>query len=218
MLQIAFSLLVMLFTVSCGGPRYVDYFPYHDDGTLKPKVAMIPLIDSSQSGLTWNLSEEITSSIYYNLMDSGELYVLRPQEIGPVWAKRDSIDFFAWDMSYAREFCNTDFIVAMELIEHAIAPCDQVATKSFPQCHPSNNVLTMRVRLKVIDTRCQTPRVVLYEIVKAEYLLPPFRSYCDVNQIRWGSRDFDSTPCGILHQRMVKNIATRLEEVLWSAR
>lgn len=207
MFHVVLSALFALMAVSCGGPHYVDYFPYHDDGTPKPKVALIPVIDSSPSKLPWDVSLELSEGIYNELMNSGEIYVMVPQEIGPVWAKRDTIAFFGNDMTFCQEFRNADFIVAMEFIDQQMVASG-----------PCNNLLSMRIRLKVLDVRCEKPRVVLYEIVKAEYLLAPNRSSDEYEEICWGNAGYNKTPCGILHQRMISNLTRRLNEVLWSAK
>lgn len=47
MFQFAISAVIALIMAGCSGPRYIDYFPYHDDGTPKPKVAVMPILDSS---------------------------------------------------------------------------------------------------------------------------------------------------------------------------
>ena len=164
MFQFVISAFLSLIVMGCGGPRYVDYFPYHDDGTLKPKVALMPIFDASQNALSWSLSEEISDGIYYELMNSGEFYVVSPREMGPGWMNRHSIDFFSnEDTSFVQEFKNTDFIVAMEIIERSCVLCDLCthAIKPFPDSHPSNLNMTVRIRIKIMDIRSCTPKIVL---------------------------------------------------------
>lgn len=216
MLQIAMTALITLLAVGCSGPRYVDYFPYHDDGTPKPKVALMKIIDSSQSGVPWDVSDELTQALYYDLMNSGELYVLSPQEIGLSWDRQESLDFFGNDMEFVNECGNADFIVALELIEHSsIEPMALV--NGAPQCDQSSRALTMRVRIKVIDVRCQEPRIILYEILTNSYTISS-KGEIDYTQFGWGTPGYAITPCARVHQRMINNLACRLEEVLWRAR
>ncbi len=203
--------LFAIFAVSCGGSRYVDYFPYHDDGKPKPKVALVPVVDSCGCKLPWDMSQEMSQGVYYQLMNVGELYVMSADEIGFVWNKRDSIDFFGTDMSYAKEFCNSDFIVALELIEHSVRPLEGNSN------HSCNQILTMRMRTKVIDVRRSCPKVVLYEIIKSEYIVAK-AGPIDFGTTCVGSNGYLMTPCGILHQRMVCNICERLEKVIWTVK
>lgn len=218
MLRILFSaLMTLMVVVGCSGPNYVDYFPYHDDGTPKPRVALMPIIDSSRSGLPWSLSEEFSQDLYYNLMNNGELYVMSPAEVGPTWDK--SIDLFNNDLSFTREFCNTDFIVALELVQHQLIPCD-ANTKGIgnSECHSYNRQLSVGIRARVIDIRRPQPRVILYEILKNGYLVaPPYDIVNFANQ-PWKSNGYPTSPCGVVHQRLINDLVLRLEDVIQSAR
>jgi hypothetical protein len=219
MLRIVLSALLTLIAVGCGGPRYVDYFPYHDDGTLKPKVALMPILDSSQCVLPWDFTEEISEGIYYELMNSGEFYVVAPKEMGPGWLKRDQINFFDNDYSYVNDFKNTDFIVAMEVMERSVLPCDPctLAAKQCPDSHPSNRTLTWRIRIKIIDIRYCEPKVVLYEVFKTCYSATPGKDGTD-GEICWKSEGYGKSYCGLGHQRLINTLTKRLEEVIWSAK
>lgn len=219
MLQIFLSALLTLVAVGCSGPRYVDYFPYHDDGTLKPKVALMPIIDSSQCQLPWDVTEEVADGIYYELMNSGEFYVVSPKEMGPGWMKKDQIDFFSNDCSYAGDFKNTDFIVAMEIVERSVLPCDPCTftVKQVPDCHPSNRTLTWRIRIKIIDIRYCEPKIVLYEVFKTCYTGTPTKGGAD-GEICWKTDAYPRSFCGMGHQRVISNLTKRLEEVIWSAK
>lgn len=199
---IIFSLMALAF-VGCG-PRYVDYFPYHDDGTVKPKVALMPIIDS-QNQLPWDFTEEISDGIYYELMNSGEIYMVSPKEMGAGWMKKDSIDFFSCeDYSYATDFCNTDFIVSMEIIERSLVPCP-----------PSSQTIFVRIRIKILDIRYCEPKVVLYEVFKTSYT--GIQKDCGVEGgICWRSESYPKSYCGMGHQRIICNLTKRLEEVIWS--
>lgn len=214
---ILLSILMTMIAVACSGPRYVDYFPYHDDGKPKPKVALMPIIDRSNSGLPWNVSEELSQGLYYELMNSGELYVMSQQECGPGWEKRESCDFFGNDLSFAQQFGNADFVVAMELIDHSTMSCTSRVSTG-PECHPYNSVLCLRVRVRVIDLRCDTPRVALYEIVKGSVTVAPPNDQINYEVNCWGSKSYSVTPCATAHQRLICSLATKLEEVIWTAR
>lgn len=201
---VIFSLLALV-SVGCG-PRYVEYFPYHDDGTLKPKIALMPIIDSSQNELPWQFTDEVADGIYYEFMNTGEFYMVSPKEMGAGWMKRDSIDFFSCDNSYAADFCNTDFIVSMEIIERSLAFC--------PPCSQTVNV---RIRIKILDIRCCEPKVVLYEVFKTSYT--GIQKDCGVEGgIYWKSEGYPRSYCGLAHQRIICNLTKRLEEVIWSVK
>src|SRR4051812_24632791 len=102
-LKLLISFAVLLFTAGCG-PRYVDYFPYHDDGRSKPAVALFPLEDKSAHPVLLDLSQVVTERIRYDIMSSGELYLLSIEEIETSSAQPDRLPLF-------ERFPNTDFVV-----------------------------------------------------------------------------------------------------------
>ena len=216
MLKFLFSALVtMIVAVGCGGPNYIDYFPYHDDGTPKPRVALMPVIDSSRSGVSWELSEEFSQSLYSDLMNSGALYVLSPAEVGEAWNK--SYDYFGSDLSFTREFCNTDFIVALEIVQHGLVPCDpNYKSTGAGQCHDYNRLLNVGVRARVIDIRRKEPRVVLFEVIKSNYVVAPPYDTINLEKQPWKSVGYETSPCGVVHERLMADLIKRLEDVIQS--
>lgn len=206
--MIRFLLILLVFAGGCG-PHYVDYFPFHDDGTPKPHIALIPMIDSSESCVPWSISEEFTKSVHYKLMQSGKLYLLSPQELSVDLVKIGNTDVFDHDLRWAKCFCNSDYIVALELIEHDVVPNNDIVNCSYP----STSVLVMKMRIKIIDVRCETPRIVLHEIMRSNYLIPLQKNDVDYEKVCWGSNDFSKTPYGIAHRKMIQDIAQRLEEI-----
>jgi hypothetical protein len=217
MRSIIATLLLALSAFSCGGPRYVDYFPYHDDGTVKPKIALVPIKDSTLAELPWNLSAELSNALYEELMNSGELYVLSPTEVGAVWSQCPSLDFFGIDLSFCQQFYNADFIVAMELLEHSVTP-DQFHSVSSARGTPCNQLLTLKMRVRVLDLRFGKPRDILYEMVDSDYLISAPFDQIDYTKCGWGWERFHKTPFGTAHQRLVCKLTARLEESIWSAK
>lgn len=205
MLRIMISVFLVLIVGGCG-PRYIDYFPCHDDGTPKPKVALMPIINSTPE-LAWDLTEEIHEGIYYELMNSGEIYLVSPKEMGMGWTKRNVTDFLSNDHSYAKDFDHTDFIVSMEVIERSI--------HAYDPCMPSHLTMTMRIRIKILDIRFCEPKIVLYEIHKASY--SGIQKNADYeNEICWNDERYERIFCGRAHQRIIYLLTKRIEEVIWS--
>ena len=167
MVGISFFLLVWI--VGCG-PRYVDYFPYHDDGTPKPRVVILPIVDSSEAGLSWSPSEGLMRILHEELMDSGRCFVLSEEEMGPARTTIMNTDFLNSDLPGIS--CSfADFVVALELIEHDLLPCEN---KILP-CPPStmcNCMFMTKIRIKIVDTRRAIPHVILHEIISKTYRVP----------------------------------------------
>lgn len=204
MTRILLTFLFALCFTACSGPRYSDYFPYHDDGVPKPKIVLMPILDRANPSLPWSISEELTDSLYYSLMNSGELYVLSPEEIGSAYTQCSADDFFGNHLNSCKKFCNADFIVAIEIIEHRVV--------DDPSCSPCNRMLNLKARVKAIDVRCSQPSVVLFEIIGANYKTTSPCDKIDYEQYPWGSNNYCKTPCYTAHTRLVQNITNRLEQ------
>lgn len=210
MYKFVMSFFLMIVAVSCAGPRYVDYFPYNDEGIAKPRIVVMPVLDRVNPQVPWSVSEELTDSLYYSLMNSGELYVLSPQEIGQAYTQYSAETFFGEDLSCCRYFCNADFIVAIEIIDHG--------TVEDVRCNPCNRIVNLRARVKAIDTRCQCPTVVLYEIIEANYKTAGDCSRVNYENYAWGTDQYCRTPLYTAHSRLVANITDRLEKTFRVAR
>jgi len=202
------TLLAFVLLNSCSGPRYVDYFPYHDDGTAKPKIALLPCIDISRSNLPENLSQEFTQGIRYRAMHNGELYLLPDHEIYAITNNLGDVDFFGSEVSFAKKFCHADFVVALELFGHEVTPysCMNLASdECFNEENPGNSLLKMKIRIKIIDVRDDKPQVILQEIINSNQVIAP------------NSGTFQ-TSYGIAHKSCIRDIVERIENVTWGAR
>lgn len=215
MLKIFASLMMLVLLAGCG-PHHVDYFPYHDDGTMKPHIALIPVVDDSNSDVPWSLAQEMNSGIRFQAMDSGELYLLSRQEMLDGLPQTQNINLFGTDLSYAKGFCNADFVVAVELIEHQEQQYDKY--KHSCVLNLSGNVLVMKARLRIIDVRCQEPRVLLQEIVKLDQSIPRKICGCDFNLIPYGAESYPQTPYALAHKGFQSLIVRRIEDTTWGAK
>lgn len=216
MLKILASLMMLVCLVGCG-PHHVDYFPYNDDGTLKPHIALIPVIDRSGSDVPWSLAQEMTLGIRFQAMDSGELYLLSRSEMLDGMQKTQNINLFDTDLSYSTCFGNADFVVAVELIEHK-EECYNKCVHSCP-LNLSGYVLVMKARLRIIDVRCQEPRVLLQEIVKLDQSIPRCSTTkTGFNLIPYGAESYPQTPYALAHRGFQELIVRRIEETTWGAK
>ena len=216
MRRILSTLLLLLVITGCG-PRYVDYFPYHDDGTPKPRIALISVVDSSGYKLPWNLSREFTQEIKDELVGNGDVYLLSQREMDVDLTKLGTIDFFNKEISWAKCFCDADYAVALEFIEHNVIPYDQMTEDSLctDKCARHSAVLSMKMRVKIINTRMPScPQVVLHEILTCNQVIPWQRNLVDYETNCWGSENFFATPLGMAHQRLITDISCRIRETV----
>lgn len=200
MLRILTLFSLALALASCG-PHYVDYFPYHDDGTPKPQVALLPVIDASGCQSAWNIDLELTNCINYEMMDSGELFLLPGEEIQRAIVNIGNADWFESDQALAKQLCDADFLTVIELIQQ----------KTCPSTRPGMSKLNLRARIKVVDLRCRGTRVVLQEITEGEYLVCTQAPLCNEPE------PFQATSMGKAHRFFAGMLAKRIENVISSA-
>jgi len=186
----------MLMASGCGGPRYVDYFPYHDDGSAKPRIAFVGVIDISDSQYG-NLSEEFAQGVRYWSMHNGILYLLSEREINPDLRKSGNINLFCSDLSFVKKFAPADFVVGLELIEYQTQPSCQA--------HPGKLLLTIKLRIKIIDIREEQPYVILQEIIKSKHVIA-------------GEEEHTVDVYRLANQRLICEIVRRIEDVTCIAR
>lgn len=167
---ILFSSIILFLGAGCG-PRYVDFFPRHDDGTRKPHVAMIPIINSLDEKLPDDFAEMFTQSARYEMMNNSILYLFSEDEISTDLARCPNKGFFTQDLSFAKAFTEAEFVVAAELIEHQVIPYekDKAAILGLKNASSGNLILIMKLRLRIIDVRKEKPRIILQEIMASNH-------------------------------------------------
>lgn len=139
--------LVVLMMSACGGPRYVDFFPCYDDGLPKPRVALLPVHDSTSDEK--GVSQVIEEQIRLIAMHHGDLYLIGNDAYDT--RRFEGTDLFGSDLSFARQSCGAQYLVAVEIVEN-----------KFNASHTS---ATIKARLRIIDLRYATPLIVLQEVV-----------------------------------------------------
>jgi hypothetical protein len=207
--------MIVLLLVSCG-PRYVDYFPFYDDGTPKPKVALLPVIDSTRGSVPWDISQEINDGVRYLAMCHGRLFLLSGHEVAARHQGKGQPDYFGTDITYATKFEGNDYVVALELIEHRVVPyseescCREVSMQKYRW----DALLQMKLRLRVLDMRCCQPKILLQEIFASNYAIPTGQEHLDYSRCGLGSADFDETPYGKAHARLIADLVSRIEAII----
>lgn len=183
----------------------------------KPKVAIAPVIDNSEHTVPWNLSDEITYSLYYR-MDQKEKFSLDdPQKTKSVSRKLQSHNNpFGGDLKWVkRSFSQDEFVVFLELLEHAEVPNLIDNSSQAKDCSANLNI-TMRV--VVVDIRDAQPQVILQEIVHDTHFIPRQFNQHNFHQVSWGSEEFTISPLGMAHSQFLKEISSRIEDYILLAK
>lgn len=211
MLRIALSFILTMLAVSCGGPRYVDYFPCHDDGKMKPSVVVVPVMVPCEVPNGNELSRSLTSNIRFQFMNEGELYLFSEGEVHKGLSDIGQVEWLTKNEAFAQHFCSADFIVLTELMQSPVLPSCNNAP-----CPCQYNFIA-KLRIKIIDVRPRCPRVVLQEILKGDYVIPCSAEDVTCGVINWNPETYRTSPMGKVHQRLVAAYVHRVEEVIKSA-
>lgn len=179
----------------------------------KPKVAIAPVIDSSEEQVSWSLSDELTYSLYYRLEQNPSFNVADPQKIKSIVRKLKSTnDPFGGDLSWVRRsFSQDDFVVFLEVIEHEEAPNLIDSTCKPQECSAR---LNMTCKVIVVDVREDSPKLILQEIVHDTHFIPKQFNKYNFHQASWGHEEFYLSPVGMAHAQFLKEISSRIEEYI----
>lgn len=194
-------------------------YHYHNDGSAKPQVAVVPVYDKSQSQMPWNLSHELSEAFTEKISSSKRFYLTKDFDMLALSHLRTSeVNPFLDDIDWIGEVeTGTEFIVFLELVEHRLIPNGSgkgfISTRLFQ----SHN-LDMTMRIKVIDIRSKKPRVVLQEIVEDTYYIPWKFSNLTYKKGSWNNSAFSLSPIGLAHGKMVKKVTGQVEEYILLAK
>ncbi len=204
-----FRYIMLMFLFSSCAERHFssDQFPHHDNGTAKPRVAIVPVITTKASDVPWNLSEELTEIISEKFAETKQFFltsdfsVLRNyltdlSEINPL------IEDLRW---LYENGSSSEFVIFVELVEHLLIPKD--GSKLLPKAY----TLHMAFRTHVIDIRAATPKVILQELVQESF---PISLKLDYSKSLVNKTAFFLSPLGLAHSHMVKKTTKQIQDYI----
>lgn len=208
---------LLLLLVSCARPQpYTDQVRYHDDGLAKPKVAIVKVIDSSSHELDWDLSSEFTELFVQQLFTDAKFYLTDDfHMIQGSCLKNLELSPYSDDIKWLKEInCSSEFVVFTEILEH------KIKTPQGSSYNPLSLIktLSMSVRVRVLDIRKSSPKIVLQEVITKEYSIPfNFGSYSEDGGAI-AKNTFAFSPLGIAHKNILAEITKEVEEYIIIAR
>ena len=194
-----------------------DTATLYESSSLKPSVAIIPLIDNSNHALGWNLSDEITFTLCSKLDRQNALNLAQPGKVKSQSKKMKGFNNpFGEDLDWVKStFNEEEFVVFLEMIEHGEIP--NATNKKFPP-ETLSAQLNLALRLRIVDVRGETPKVILQEIIQDSHFIPrQFTSY-NFHQTPWNTEEFFLSPVGIAHAQLIKELKGRIEDYILLAK
>ncbi len=213
-----FGLLAAL-TASCA-PCCRDTTLYQSSGKQKAIVAVLPVIDHSGCGdVSWNLSREFTDEIRNRVYDSTKVYLLRDHGSQALAEKLNTPNPAHISEVEIQNLGAAEFVVVAELIDQKEIP---YTAKKTPEKYPfkgeASSVLSVDMRVRVIDIRHGRPKVVLQEVVNQEHIIVPSYMSSDYTKTPWGTEAFTRTPMGLTHNKIVREVVSRVENYIDATR
>lgn len=210
---------IALLSLICTGcaPNCRDTSLYQRTGQIKPIVCVMPVIN--QTGVhpeQWDFSREFTDEIRKRVYDSSRLYLLR--ESGSLeFARELNIPNPMEIPSDLRERMGAaEYIVVAELIDQAEKPYGLGGSR--PYHEEIGSVLSIAMRVRVIDIRKEKPRVILQEIIDYDHIIAKPYLNADYNKAYWGTEAYESTPLGMAHNKVVRELVAHVENYVLAAR
>jgi hypothetical protein len=182
--------------------------------SFNPSIAIAPVIDNSESQLSWDISDEITYSLSSRLIQKCKLNVADPQRT-KTQIKRNRVQDnpFGEELGWVKKtFPGEDFVVFIELIEHEERIRESENSQS-PESLSADLVLALRLR--IVDARKEQPRVILQEIIQDSHFIPRQFTRFNFQQAPWNSEEFSITPIGIAHSLLIKELSSRIEDYIF---
>ena len=198
-MYIALLTLCAFFLGGCA-PRYTDFFPYHDNGTKKPFVSLLPMYDTVESKASDMFSKELISQVRNELMSDGTVYCL-PVALDVRVLDATPLDelVHTTDLGLFKRFQKTDFVVVTELLEYKIVPYKrQTTTPLYVADIPDEaaKVIKIAVRLNIIDNRPNSPKHVRQEIIRSNHMVP---------------KDESKVNYAMVHSRLSRDLKEKIE-------
>jgi hypothetical protein len=209
-----FLALIALATTGCA-PQYSDFFPYHDDGTPKPSVAVLPYFNDTHTKFSWDLAKELTDSTYEELKKHGTLFLPSQATLHKQMAETTKSELLSThDLMPFLYFQPEHFVVVLDLVEHKFVPYQRGRIKPlYPaHVHPDDAVvLVMKVRLRVVDIRGGEPKLVLQEVVDSNHVIA--KQDLAESMLLHGKDKYLRSALGMAHARLVRDIVEKIERI-----
>lgn len=218
-----YKLLVQVFfllflTSSCALKTQDTQYSHHDDGSAKPKIALLPVIDSAKSQLNLDLSKEFTEGISNSFHKSNRFFITDEFDLLAAACFKDpSQNPFLDDLGWINEMNRaTEFLILVELLEHKLIPKSPVG-KFFNLQLVQAYTLDMSVRIKVIDIRSQKTKIILQEIIHRSFHIP-WKIAPPDQPSSWGKTAFSYSPIGMAHSEMINRISLQIQDYILLAK
>lgn len=205
--------LLALTTIGCNR-QYSDFFPYHDNGTPKPHVALVPMMEACKPNEPWDVSKDFSMQIRNKLMHHGRIFVPTEGDLKKQIASTTKGELVnSKDLMPFLYFQPAHFVVVTELVDYEVVPYKRGAIKPLYVAHiPADQaeVLKMKVRLRIIDIRGGEPKLIRQEMVDSNHMIT--KEALKRSEALHGTEAFQSSELGIAYGRLINQLVEKIEK------
>lgn len=180
----------------------------------KPIVSIVPIIDNTKSNYEWNLSDELSSSIYNRLGQQNHLHIVEVAKVrGKIKKLKETNNPFSTDISWVKNaFPSDEFVVFLELVEHEeVAQQNKKKPTDPKNCNADLNI---SMRIRAFDLRGNEPKVILQELVHDTHFIPRAFTQENFYQVPWGHESYSISPIGLAHAKFTRELSDRIEDYI----
>ncbi len=169
-------ILSFCFMILCSCAReYSDFFPTHEDGTLKPSCVIVPTITDNSMKNGARFAHQFTGDVMQLLKSHGKIFVPRNVDTSSI----QNVQFLRHVMTkknldLLKKYRPSRFVIFMELLDYKIFPYKRGQVKPiFIKGDIPNDprVLSLRLRLVIVDIRNKVPIVIRQEIIHSNHVV-----------------------------------------------
>lgn len=185
---------------------------YHRSGRAKPIVAVLPVIDSTEEKrVGWDESREMTEEIRKRVFTSQKLYLLREAGSQELAKELNVPNPKNLPKEPLEKLGAAEFVIVAELIDEKEMRYGYGGGSEKPYLEEVGAVLSLALRVRVLDIRNQQPKVILQEVLNHEQIVGRPYLNCDYEKAPWGTEAYERTPLGISHTKIARELVARVE-------
>lgn len=192
-------ILTLLLATSCHKRSLDSASMFSKSGDLKDKIALVPMIDSSQSKLEWSITDELSSYLAQDLARKDTLYVVPCNTLELNCFKNPFSQKLDW---LEPNFAHTQYVAFTELLKYQSSKTSAVAMTA---------TIEMSVRVRVFEKTAEGFKPILQEIVQDSYLVPALGSQSLSLE---PAPNTPLSPLSIAHQNFSKLVAKRIRDYI----
>lgn len=210
------SLIALVLVVGCStsgcSTKYSDFFPRRDDGSVKPSLVLLPIESEVVVPLSGDWAREMTEGLRQQLMEEGSLF-MPPETAVQRILERSPMDWYhTKDLNAFRAFAPSQFVACLEVVDYHEQPYKRgECTPLYPaSIDPDRaSVVCIKVRLKIVDIRGSTPKIVRRELVQSNHVVEKnaIRNHLAMEQ----EGSISGSALLMVHARLLQDLAQKIE-------